>query len=560
MGTYLKFAKKALVFGCVGVVAFVVLFLLWFRYDRLLFVNKTFSSSDSAFLQMGQKSLVKWNQFNKEAVLDAQSKNQLLFFFIGNKGCTYCEFSLREISTSPFVASLLNRHYRSFLIDKHQWPLLVQQLKEVSNYQLDEVVWPLVLIATPDGIPLFIAKAKNKSNVLKPLSLVLADWRKQSQKTQLDASGYARQFQQYLIKRNLNFQANVNSFLDMDLSPMFDKTLGGFSKPIRFPYLRQLNYLITYFGAYEPHVEFTLSRLITSPMFDFVDGGIFQLSSTNDWLTPVFDKLLVDQVFLLDLFASMYERSKQSIYRDYIEFNLSFIFDNYQSAQGGFYTNYKVPFKSNYYTVNADFLNFHSPHNFGQVNYQFNERIPVLMSLNDLNGVSRKLLKNYRKTIKSQPVIVKEIIVQDNMQLFKTLLRLKSLKVNIDNTVFASLKAYLYSLDVDQLQLDELLLFYDIATDLNDSMKLLQLKEKILLMIDSPPPFYNSLSYFNQDIYRPQLTDHLHHPHFIHYLLKYRSEFLSDIPTHTLCANLKPYFVLPFDQLSLLNFYQHTCR
>ena len=65
---------------------------------------------------------------------------------------------VRTINQSPLIAKLLNRSYVPVLIDFDLAPYFSQQMIEIMAYQIKSFQFPLVIVTTPDGIPLFLGR------------------------------------------------------------------------------------------------------------------------------------------------------------------------------------------------------------------------------------------------------------------------------------------------------------------------------------------------------------------------------------------------------------------
>ena len=134
----------------------------------------------------------------------------------------------------------------------------------------------------------------------------------------MDADQYASRYRLFL---NQQVTENVVTKLSPDyFNPMLNNTTGGFNMGTNYLYLRQSIHLLNIYPSMRDHAEYTFENIVTSPIFDFVEGGVFKVSFTSDWTEPIFEKHLIDQVYFLEFLIKLFSAVKQSLVFGLFEF------------------------------------------------------------------------------------------------------------------------------------------------------------------------------------------------------------------------------------------------
>ena len=113
------------------------------------------ASSASPYLRLHAGDPVHWREWSPRLVAQARSENRLIFVSVGYFACHWCHVMQRESFSDRDAAALLNAHFIAVKVDREIDPALDAQLIRFVRATLGHAGWPLNVVLTPDGIPLF---------------------------------------------------------------------------------------------------------------------------------------------------------------------------------------------------------------------------------------------------------------------------------------------------------------------------------------------------------------------------------------------------------------------
>ena len=111
--------------------------------------------SASPYLRLHARDPVHWQEWSPGLVEQAESGNRLIFVSVGYFACHWCHVMQRESFSDRDAAALLNAHFVSVKVDRELDPALDAQLLRFAQATLGHAGWPLNVVLTPDGVPLF---------------------------------------------------------------------------------------------------------------------------------------------------------------------------------------------------------------------------------------------------------------------------------------------------------------------------------------------------------------------------------------------------------------------
>ena len=270
----------------------------------------------------------------------------------------------------------------------------------------------MVIVTTPSGVPLYFGSSI--SDVLEALTVLQTDWASNSGDTLVSANNYAINYRRYLstnFKQIFNDETGIS---DLNFEPIFDQEFGGFFFPIKYLYMRQFNYLQIMYPTYFNHYQFTFNKIVNSPVYDFVSGGLFRASVSRDWNRPLFEKTFIDQVYFLNFILRLYQASMDPIYLDYINFNLDFVNSEFKRPNGSFRSFIKDNDNGEFYAFSKVALDAYAPLEFERHELTKDADLVSLVSPNDNNKVLRKHVLNLRKNRRDSRVFSGQSIPRDN--------------------------------------------------------------------------------------------------------------------------------------------------
>ena len=207
--------------------------------------------------------------------------------------------------SDPDVIRLANRDYVAVRVDSDQRPDV--------NARYNMGGWPTVALLTPDGDVIAGYTYLDSSRLLAVLERGGKAWA-QDRQTLLDRGLKARD--RLAKKASAATMAEgpdasiVEEVVDA-VTATYDAEHGGFGTQPKFPAVPALDlllhsYLVTGNGARLAMVERTLEGMARGGLYDSREGGFFRYSTARDWSGPHYEKMLRDNLDLMDLYARSY--------------------------------------------------------------------------------------------------------------------------------------------------------------------------------------------------------------------------------------------------------------
>lgn len=361
--------------------------------------------SKSPFVRAYHDSLVAWQLLDEHAISRAKRENKLIFLSIGFLASHYCHLTRQESFSNPKVASLLNENFVPILIDREERPDIDNIYMSYNQSLSGSGGWPLNVFLTPELEPVFSGTywaapgvqdddVVENDGVERPLDWlivikkVLASWLDEEPRVREEAKNMVIELSHFSAEGTLNHTGNdflhaqspaqveattptidysreVYGEVDLDqieeayerITRTFDPMFGGFGLEDKFLTTAKLSLLLratrfpkvvqdvvgpndcTYITGMGLH---TLRRIANGAVHDHIGGGFHRYSVTRDWSLPAFEKMLIDNVLLLNLFLDAWLLSGGNEYDEFAdvvtEISNYLISDRMLSREGGFHT------------------------------------------------------------------------------------------------------------------------------------------------------------------------------------------------------------------------------
>lgn len=362
--------------------------------------------SKSPYVRAHADSLVAWQLLDDNAIDRAKKENKLIFLSIGFLASHHCYLTRQESFSNPKVASLLNENFVPIVIDREERPDIDNIYMSYNQSLSGSGGWPLNVFLTPELEPVFSGTywaapgvqddiAVENDGVEKPLDWlvvikkVLASWLDEEARVRDEAKKMVVELSHISAEGTLNhagsdflhapassiqggaatgvvdYSREVFGEVDLDqieeayerITRTFDPMFGGFGLEDKFPTSAKLSLLLratqfpkvvqdvvgpndcSYISGMGLH---TLRRIVNSAIHDHVGGGFHRYSITRDWSLPAFEKMLIDNVLLLNLFLDAWLLSggtEDDEFADVVMETVDYLVsDRMLSPKGGFYT------------------------------------------------------------------------------------------------------------------------------------------------------------------------------------------------------------------------------
>jgi hypothetical protein len=313
------------------------------------FTNRLIEEKSPYLLQHAHNP-VDWYPWGDEAFARARKEGKLIFLSIGYSTCHWCHVMAHESFEDAEVAALLNLDFISIKVDREERPDIDRVYMQVCQRLTGSGGWPLSIIMTPDGVPVFAGTFIPKNDrygrmgMIKLLPTITAKWKDDPE--QLRASGEK-------VLESLRPKAQVASSDKIDrqvftvaenqLKKSFDKKYGGFGNAPKFPRPHSLAFLLRRYRQTGDKkllemAEMTLQAMRRGGIYDQVGFGFHRYSTDAEWLVPHFEKMLYDQAGLALAYIEAYQVTGRQEYARTVREIFTYLLRDMSAPEGGFYS------------------------------------------------------------------------------------------------------------------------------------------------------------------------------------------------------------------------------
>ena len=306
------------------------------------------ASSASPYLRLHARDPVHWQEWSLELVARAGAEDRLIFVSVGYFACHWCHVMQRESFSNPDAAALLNAHFVSVKVDRELDPALDAQLIRFVQATLGHAGWPLNVVLTPDGLPLFGFTYLPVGDFTRLLEQIASRWSADRDSlasaarnvtAMLESAGRPRPTERMDAA---GVRALADSFTQQ-ASETADGLAGGFGQQQKFPSAPQLALLLDSqrrqpVDELAGFLRLTFGAMASLGLRDQVGGGFFRYVTDPGWEVPHFEKMLYDNALLAELYFDaadvLDEPAFERIGMDTVEFMVREL----ASSDGGFFS------------------------------------------------------------------------------------------------------------------------------------------------------------------------------------------------------------------------------
>ena len=378
------------------------------------------------------------------------------------------------------------------------------------------------------------------------------------------AEGWAESFSNSLDLSTLTPVTSLADYFKMTFNENFDQLNGGLMEEPKFTYFKNFSTFLNLGYIPVDFVEKTVTKILTSHLFDFVEGGVHRYSTKKDWSKPHYEKLLIDQIYFLQILTQLYVKTGKSVYKEAADFNLKFIFNSlYDDELGVFYTGIdagEIGEDGMYYYFSDNLLDQITPLTFLPYPVFPGYNSVSLVYAKDLPLIDRSVLLSARNNSKFK--LKKDIYVSIYDQ--AEMLRLFELfdfvfKTNYVQQYTPKLLAFLSNKISNSISLSEALYMYDVFYTFKDQSSLVELKQIIESKVTSKFP-YDIYSFpINAFLLNPDYIDQYSYNQSVFYLLKYYDHLDLPHSKPDMCSSIKKSLVAPWYQVTYVDSLRKFC-
>lgn len=149
----------------------------------------------SPYLRQHVDNPVHWQQWNPEALAEAQSRDVPILLSIGYAACHWCHVMAHESFEDDEVAAVMNAGFVNIKVDREERPDLDAVYMNATVAMNGQGGWPMTCFLTPDGRPFYTGTYYPKQGFLQLLSAVREAWERRRDEVEEAASSITGQLQ-----------------------------------------------------------------------------------------------------------------------------------------------------------------------------------------------------------------------------------------------------------------------------------------------------------------------------------------------------------------------------
>ena len=327
--------------------------------------------SASPYLRLHANDPVHWQEWSPELVARAGAEDRLIFVSVGYFACHWCHVMQRESFSNPDAAALLNAHFVSVKVDRELDPALDAQLIRFVQATLGHAGWPLNVVLTPDGLPLFGFTYLPVGDFMRLLEQIASRWSADRDSLASAARNVAAMLESAGRRPRPTEQmdaAGVRALGDaftQQASETADGLAGGFGESQKFPSAPQLALLLDSqrrepVEALDGFLRLTFGAMASLGLRDQIGGGFFRYVTDPGWEVPHFEKMLYDNALLAELYFDAADVLGEPAFERIGMDTVAFMVRELAAVDGGFFSSLSAvdaeDVEGGYYLFDADGL------------------------------------------------------------------------------------------------------------------------------------------------------------------------------------------------------------
>jgi len=312
----------------------------------------------SPYLLQHAYNPVDWYAWGEEALQKAKNEDKPIFLSVGYSACHWCHVMAHESFEDEEIAKIMNEHFVNIKVDREERPDLDDIYQRVCQLATSTGGWPLSVFLTPNQKPFYVGtyfpKDGNHYGLpgFRTILLQLAD-AYHNKKQEIEAA--SGEFMNALVQMardvaaagtpagKTNLERSILDEAAVGLIQMGDPIYGGFGQAPKFPNASSLLFLLRYYdisgmNRFRDFVVFTADKMAAGGIHDQLGGGFARYSTDQKWLVPHFEKMLYDNALLAQLYAELYQITKDDRQIKIVRKTLDFVMREMTHPEGGFYS------------------------------------------------------------------------------------------------------------------------------------------------------------------------------------------------------------------------------
>jgi len=247
---------------------------------------------------------INWRPWSKDIFSAAKKAKKPILLDISASWCHWCQVMEKTTYNNDVIAKLINENFIPVKVDTDKRPDIN------SRYNLGG--WPTTAFLKPDGSLItggtyieprdmqlllnqvydYLQKVEHGE---KPPVFPEADWTLRPPEPVASKTGITKE---------------VVDYFSAVITDNYDRLYGGFGYQPKFPLAKALELtLVLAFTRGDNFLNMLISsleKMAAGEIFDQVNGGFFRYATQRDWSKPHYEKLLIDQAELLNLYLNAF--------------------------------------------------------------------------------------------------------------------------------------------------------------------------------------------------------------------------------------------------------------
>ncbi|MEK6808512.1 MAG: thioredoxin domain-containing protein [Nanoarchaeota archaeon] len=303
----------------------------------------------SAYLREAINQPVHWYPWSEQAFIEAKKQCKSILLDIGASWCHWCHVIDHESYENKEIAEIINKNFIAVKVDRDERPDIDKIYQEIAVMISGQGGWPLTVFLTHDKIPFYTGTYFPPEDRfgLPSFKKVLLHVSKVYKENKTQLVGITSQILKSIKQEKTNEvkQLKIDTLKEgcIRILNQLDHINGGFGTAPKFPNTTALQFLLIISAENNDKenleaVKLTLRKMAEGGIYDQIGGGFHRYSTDTEWKIPHFEKLLVDNALLLELYLLAYKLSKDSsIKRIAIEI-INSIKQEFYDKEGFFYS------------------------------------------------------------------------------------------------------------------------------------------------------------------------------------------------------------------------------
>lgn len=326
--------------------------------------SRSLADSPNPFLRKYSNGSVRWQEWGNDCFDRSRQENKPVFLVIGHFSSPGLRTLHRKVFANEPTARFLNENFVNVLVDREVRPDLANLYHGALETYLEQtgstqpVLWPVVLFLTPEGKPLgggstyTVEDQEQQAGLLTVLKRVQVAWIEEREGLTRASDDLTHALQEKLQAPRsekppvdlTTATKELSEVAEQALFQGYDEEFSGFlPRGPEGPKFAGTDRLLASLrigdakgSTLDPRIQKTLEALLDRGLLDQLGGGFFTHCRDREWRIPHFEKRLVDNLRLAELFAEAHQRTEDPRFRKAAEETLSFILTHLALPQGGF--------------------------------------------------------------------------------------------------------------------------------------------------------------------------------------------------------------------------------